>query len=279
MIILDFSGTIIANLMKYFFMNETEEINEDLVRHMVLSSIKYVNREFKKNYGRLVISCDAKNYWRKDVFPYYKINRKKKREESKINWSEVYEYIDKIKKEIKENFPYIMIEVDHAESDDVIGMLVKTFWRDEKILIVSRDHDFSQLQHYKNVSQYSSVDKKFIEVGDPDKFLFEHIIKGDSGDSIPNIFSPGNSIALGIRQKPAYQKKIDLWWEDKQVPKEYQERFELNRRLIDLSQTPKPIQDKILSEFNSQLSKPRKSLINYFMENNLSSLMSEMQDF
>jgi 5'-3' exonuclease len=270
---------MIASIMRFFYTNETVEIDENLIRHMILNSVKYINREFRKEYGRLVISCDSKNYWRKEVFPYYKINRKKKREDSEINWQDVYEYMEKIKKEIKETFPYIVIEVERAESDDVIGNLAKTFWREEPILIVSRDHDFGQLQRYKNVKQYNTFDRKYIEISDPEKFLFEHIIKGDSGDSIPNVFSPANSIALGNRQKPAYQKKIDLWWEEKKVPDEFNERFELNRRIIDLTMTPKNIQDKIMNEFYTQISKPKKKLMTYFVEHGLVELMSEMNDF
>ena len=278
MILLDFSGTMVAAVMQYLFMNDTVELNEDLIRHMVLKSIQAVKRKHR-DYGNVIISCDSHTYWRKDLFPYYKIGRKKTREESLINWSDVYKYMRKIKEEINESFSYPMIEVEGAESDDIIATLVRLVFLVEPVMIVSRDHDFMQLQRYKNVKQYSSVDKKFLETDDPNKYLFEHIIKGDSGDSIPNIFSPINSVALNIRQKPAHKKKIDLWWEDKRVPDELKERFDLNRQLIDLSKTPMELQKKIVETYFVQKDKPKKNLMNYFMEHNLSELLPDIQNF
>jgi hypothetical protein len=276
--LLDFSGTMVANIMQYLYSNDTVEINEDLIRHMILKSIHHIILKYKQE-GNLIISCDSNNYWRKDIFPYYKIGRKKSREESLINWTEMYKYMRKIKQEIADNFSYPIIEVDGAESDDIIGVLVRKFSKDDKILILSRDKDFVQLQKYPNVSQYSSVDKKFYYSENPSKDLFEKIIKGDAGDSIPNIFSPLDSIALSIRQKPAHQKKIDLWWEEKKIPDELKERFDLNKKLIDLTQTPDIIQEKILESYESQINKKKKNLMNYFIEHNLSNLLTDIQDF
>jgi 5'-3' exonuclease len=269
---------MIAAIMKYLFMNDTTIIDEDLVRHMILNSIRSINTQFKKDYGNLVISCDGRDYWRKELFPYYKIKRKKTMDESTIDWGELHTFMNKIKKEIEENFKYIVIQVDKAESDDIIGTLVRNFYNKENILICSRDHDFQQLQKYASVKQYNSIDRKFMLTEDIDKFLFEHICKGDSGDSIPNIFSPLNSIALNIRQKPAYQKKIDAWSETG-VPEEYKERFELNKKLIDLSYTPEDLQTKIMEEYNKQQLKPKKNILNYFIKYGLREMASCLQEF
>ena len=265
--------------MQFFYMNDTVELNEDLIRHMILKSIRVAKRN-EKDYGKLVISCDSANYWRKDVFPYYKIGRKKSREKSTINWNELYKYMRKIKEEIAENFSYIIIEVDGAESDDIIYTLVKNV--QEKTLIISKDKDFLQLQRFSHVDQYNSVDKKKMVMDTPEdanKYLFEHIIRGDTGDSIPNIFSPSNSFVMNLRQKPAHKKKIELWWQEKKIPDEYKERFEENRNLIDLSRSPKEIQKKIMESYENQLNKKNKNLMNYFMEHNLSDLLSDIQDF
>jgi hypothetical protein len=274
---MDFNGTLIANIMQYLFMNETVELNEDLIRHMVLNSIKSVKQKFSE-YGQLIISCDSRDYWRKDLFPYYKIKRKKDRDKSSVNWSDLYIYMDKIKKEISDNFKYPVIEVDKAESDDIIGFLVNKSYK-EPILIISRDKDFISLQKYPNVKQYSTVDKKYYETNDPNKYLFENIIKGCTSDSIPNIFSSLDSIALGKRQKPVFQNKIDLWWKEKNIPEEYQERFNFNRKLIDLSMTPKDIQENILESYQNQINKKKKNLINYFIQHNLKEQLSNIQDF
>jgi len=277
LIIIDFHGTIIANVMKYLFMNQVEVIEEDLVRHMVLNSIRALKTRFEGEFGKLVISCDSRFYWRKDFFPYYKIKRQQQRTESVIDWGQVYTFMDMIKKEVEENFSYPVIQVDNAESDDVIYSIVNNF-PDERILIASRDHDFKQLHNRKNVFQYNPIDEVMVVVADPAKYLFEHIIKGDSGDSIPNVFSPLDSIALNKRQKPAYQKKIDLWYESG-VPEEFKERFAFNKKLVDLSEVPQEIQEKVMECYKNQLNKPKKKLMNYFMEHNLKEMFANIQEF
>jgi 5'-3' exonuclease len=278
-ILLDFHGTMISSIMKYLFLNETDIIDESLCRHMILNSVRAVKVTYGTEYGRMVISCDGKDYWRKELFPYYKIKRKKAMGESLIDWGQLHSYMDKIKKEIEENFRYAVIQVDRAESDDIIGVLARTFHESENILIASRDHDFEQLQNLSNVKQYNPIDKKMVVVANPVKNLFEHIVKGDTGDSIPNIFSDKNSFAINTRQKPAFQKKIDLWYEAGEVPEEHKERFEFNKQLIDLSFTPKDLQKEILEKYNSQLTKPNKNLTNYFMKYGLREMLTNIQDF
>mgnify|MGYP003340665473 CR=1 FL=1 len=160
-------------------------VDEAMCRHMVLNSIKSFRNKYKKDYGELVIACDNRNYWRKQIFPYYKANRKKNIERSELNWKDIFDCLNKIKSELKEYFPYRIIEIEHAEADDVIAVLSHTYSRREKILIMSGDKDFQQLQRFSNVFQYDPVRKKQIVNSDPITFLKEHIIRGDPGDGIP----------------------------------------------------------------------------------------------
>ena len=94
-------------------------IEEDLVRHMVLNSLRGYKTRFGEKYGQLVLCCDDKQYWRRDIFPYYKANRKKDRKASGYDWHAIFDTIRLVKEEIKENFPYKVIQVDHAEADDI----------------------------------------------------------------------------------------------------------------------------------------------------------------
>ena len=158
MIIVDYSQTIISNLMAELNGRKDIELEIPLLRHMVLNTLRSYNNRFKEDYGNMVIACDSKEkYWRKEYFQYYKSNRKKARDESGYDWNMIFNAISQIKNELKETFPYKVLEVPGAEADDIIATLCK--WTQinsmEKVLIVSGDHDFFQLQKYKNISNSS----------------------------------------------------------------------------------------------------------------------------
>lgn len=80
MIILDLNQVMISNLMAQIGNHTNIDIDENLLRHMILNTIRALNMKFKNEYGELVIACDDKNYWRKDIFPYYKAKRAEDRE-------------------------------------------------------------------------------------------------------------------------------------------------------------------------------------------------------
>lgn len=265
-------------------------IELDLFRSMVLNTIRSLNKKFKGEFGELVIATDGKRSWRKDVFPHYKANRKKSREESDIDWSLIFSCLNTVRDEIKDFFPYRVIHIDHAEADDVIGTLVKEFADRplgpvEKILILSGDKDFIQLQKYNSsviVKQFDPINKKYISTDDPKKFMREHILKGDVGDGIPNFLSPDESLVEGIRQKPITKKVLEEWSDKDPSSESDQEKlrnFKRNEVLIDLSNTPQSIQDQIMKEYNEQAGKNRSHIMNYMIKNRLKVLMESISDF
>ena len=156
---------------------------------MILSTLLFYRRKFRDQYGDLVICCDSKKSWRKDIFPFYKANRKSTRAKDDIDWNGIFEVINSITQDLKSKFPYAVISVDQAEADDIIGVLAKNYYRNEKIMIVSSDKDFLQLQKYYSVEQYSPTQKKLLQSSSPYQYLKEHIMKGDRGDGIPNFLS------------------------------------------------------------------------------------------
>ena len=79
-----------------------------------------------------------------------------------------------------------------------------------RVMILSGDKDFIQLQKYPNVKQYSPITKKMINGMNPDDYLKEHVLKGDTSDGVPNVLSPDNTFVDGIRQRPLSKKKIAL---------------------------------------------------------------------
>jgi hypothetical protein len=283
MIILDLSQVMLSNIMVQLGNHTNAKVDEGMVRHMVLNSIRMYKTKFGPDFGEFVIACDNKNYWRRQLFPYYKANRKKSQAESELDWKAIFECLGKIRGELKEFFPYRVIDVESAEADDVIGTLCQEFGNtNEKILILSGDKDFQQLQQYINVQQYDPVRKKKIICNDPDRFLLEHIIKGDAGDGIPNILSDDNSFVIGKRQSPVTQKKLDtlaaLNLDGKYDHPNFRN-YIRNKQLIDLTQIPANVRQNILESYTSQGGKKSPNLLNYFIVNRLRNLTDSIGDF
>ena len=212
MIIVDLNQTMISNFMAQIGNHTNIKIEEDLLRHMILNSIRGYNAKFRYEYGEMIIACDDKRSWRKNLFPYYKANRKKAREKSEIDWNSVFDVLNRVRDELKEYFPYRVIQIDTAEADDVIGSLCHEFGNSlEKILIISGDKDFKQLQSYMNVKQFDPVRKRWLEEANPERYLKEHIMKGDTGDGVPNFLSKDDTFVTASRQKPLRSDKLSKW--------------------------------------------------------------------
>jgi len=288
MILLDLNQVMISNLMMQPGI-ASGGIDENLIRHMVLNSIRMYNVKFKAEYGDLVICADDKKYWRKDLFPYYKAARKKSREDSPYDWNLIFETLNRVRDEIRENFPYKVIQIDKTEADDVIGTICINYGvelrnsQSEKILILSSDKDFMQLQKFANVDQYSPMGKKFLKTSEPIKFLKEHILKGDRGDGIPNILSSDDTFITEARQKPVTEKKLNTWVSQK--PEDFCDasmlrNYQRNESLIDLSKVPSEYTDRILTAYRSPKEvKGKDKVLNYFIKNRMKQLMEHIQEF
>jgi len=226
-------------------------------------------------------------YWRKRAFPYYKARRKTDREASPLPWTLLFEAIDTIKKELKENFPYRVIEVPEAEADDIIGTLVETYYNEELegILIVSSDGDFKQLQKYHGVKQWNPIKGAFVRCDNPKAYLKEHILRGDSGDGIPNFLSSDDTfVDSSKRQKVISQKKLDAWLtmdslKDICVNEQQERNYFRNEQLIDLEYTPLRIKTMITDAYEEEADKDRSKIFNYFVKNKLKNLMDSVGDF
>lgn len=277
--IVDLSQVMISNIMVQLGNHTDSAIEENMVRHMVLNSIRGYRQKFGDKYGEMIIACDNKNYWRRKLFPYYKANRKKNQANSELNWTAIFECLNKIRAELKEFFPYRVIDVDTAEADDIIATLVMNYSSKEPVLILSGDKDFIQLQTYENVSQYDPVRKKNISHPDPVAFRNEHVMKGDTGDGIPNVLSADNCFVVGERQKPLTQKKLDVLLGGAAMTAEVSRNYMRNKKLIDLAMIPKEVSENILESYNSQAGKKSKDLLNYFINNKLKILIESMQEF
>jgi 5'-3' exonuclease len=278
MILIDNSQVVIASL--FHSLNQTNEIDEDFVRHLVLNSYRFYRNKFGKNYGELVICSDTGNYWRKDVFPQYKQNRKRSQEKSNIDWRELFNGLNSITNELKNYFPYKFLAVEQAEADDIIASLCMKYGETEKIMIVSSDKDFQQLQRYSKVKQYSPSKKDYLVCENPEEYLIEHTIRGDSSDGIPNILSDDDAIVnTEKRQARMTKKKVSELRAGTLTTDEIEKNWKRNQILVDFKHIPEDIMDTVFDEFGKEPIGRRKDLLNYFITHRLKNLMENIGDF
>ncbi len=284
-ILVDYNQVVLATLFASIGNHTNAEIDENIIRHMFLNSLRSNRKKFHEDYGEIVICADGKNSWRREVFPYYKANRRKGREESELDWSELFRIINLIRDELIEYFPYKVLHFDRLEADDIIGILGHEFGTElntgtEKILILSGDKDYIQLQKYANIDQYNPVLKKWVKDPNPDRYLIEHIIKGDGGDGVPNILSADNSIVVGERQKALTAKRMALLLEGPDKMDDLtKSRFYRNKMMIDLQETPQKYKDMVLEEYKKEKEFGRSKLFSFFVEKRLKNLLTDIQDF
>ena len=274
--LVDFSQVFIGS---YMTASKFTSVDMDVIRPAVLNTLRMYRTKFVAEFGELILCCDDRKTWRKEIFPNYKASRKKTRAATSIDWDNLYECLNVLKEELTEWFPYKLVQVEKAEADDIIAILVGLL--NERTLILSSDKDFVQL-HGFNVRQYSPMQKKFVE-GDAKWNLHEKIIKGDVCDGVPNIMSDDNVfVDEGRRQKPITKKKVDAWYElnpDMYCSSEMLRNYNRNKQLVDLGEVPESIRINITKQFESVAVGDRKRLLTYFINHRLKNLTESLSEF
>ena len=245
------------------------------------------NKKHRDEYGQVVICADGMNTWRKDFFPEYKAHRRKNRDESDQDWNEIFRILHTVRDEIRDYLPYKVIHMEGVEADDIIGTLVmqtQEFGMDEPVMIISSDKDFIQLQKYKNVKQWSPIQKKFVTDKNPRTYLFNHIMRGDSGDGVPNVLSADDTFISENHQTPLRQTRIDNWLENADNLREHMDEdtyrnYQRNKKLIDLTDIPDPIQASIINTFNGQTKTPNMKVLNYLIKKRCNHLIEVVEEF
>lgn len=284
-IIIDYNAIAISNIVM-----QKLALDEDLIRHMILNSIRMYRKRYLHEFGEVVIASDGRNNWRYEAFPQYKFKRKDARKESTIDWKEVFRITNKVLDELQENFPYRVVVVDQCEADDVIAQLALStqieFGHQEPIMIISSDKDFGQLQKFDNVRQYSPMLKKEIKIDNPRMHLLELVLKGDQADGIPNILSNDDVFVEGLRQNKLTQKKIDEITKDLDggellYAASWYRNYLRNKKLIDLTETPEHIKNEIINNYERQgnRSENKKKVLNYLITNRCRQLIEVLGDF
>ena len=284
MILVDMNQVTLSNLMIQIGRNA--EVDPDMVRHMVLNSLRGYRNRFCEEYGELVLCYDNKGNWRREYFPNYKHGRRKDRKACKLDWGSIFDTLHLIKQELQDNFPYKVLEVENVEADDIIASVVSYVAESpshyEKVLILSGDKDFIQLQKHSFVTQYSPVLKKFVNGIDPDVYIKEHILKGDRSDGVPNFLSPDNCFVNELRQRPISKKKLATWIDldpEDFCNEEMLRNYQRNRTLIDLTQAPDWVLKTCVEAYLNSTVNDRSGLLNYFIKHKLKNHMENIGDF
>ena len=296
MILVDYSQVALSNILSFQReLKGSESEIKNLIRHVTLSTLKSYKKKYGKEYGELVICCDGRKYWRREFFPNYKCNRKKARDNSDLDWTLIFDTLSQIRDEIVQNFPYKVLHLERAEADDIIAVMAK--WcqtnalvqqglveEPQKILVVSSDGDFIQLQKYDNVTQWSPIQKKYVKA--TKKELHEktitHIVKaGDDG--IPNILSNDDVFLKGERQKPVSAKRLQEFIENGFIAcktDEERRNWHRNQTLVDFEFIPEDVSKQIIDTYaDYKTTSDKMTIMNYLIANKCRLLLDELEDF
>ena len=301
MILVDYSQVALAAILTFQRELKGDEAEvKNLIRHVTLSTLKSYKKKYGHEYGELVVCCDGRKYWRKEIFEHYKASRKKNREASDLDWKLIFDTLSEMREDIAKNFPWRVLHIDRAEADDIIAIM--TEWcqtndlvveglmeEPQKILILSSDKDFKQLQlppfSSGNLRQWSPMQKKYIQATKQEvmDFTIEHIVKGDTGDGIPNILSKDDVFVVGDRQKPVSAKRLAEFIEkgiDACRNDDEKRNWSRNAMLVAFENIPKDVKDSIIETYLSSKPKGDKmSVMNYLIEHRCRLLLDELDDF
>lgn len=304
MILVDLSQVLIGSVHLHY--KDIERFGKDnksgFIKHIFLNTLLSYKKKYGEKYGELVLASDSRKYWRKSVFPAYKGHRERARQASDIDWKLIFEVINSLKVDIKENFKFKMLEVEGAEADDIIAVLCE--WSQENdlvqdglfesepqpVLIISSDGDFISLQKFKNVSQWSPLINKFVKPkGDPVKHLIEKIVRGDGGDNIPNIFTTeewsvnrmnGTSGARANSVKDSRLQEFLSSGFDACVNDTERAHYQRNKLLIDFESIPVALRDNIIDQYeNYKVTGSTAKIMNYLIANKLKNLIQDVGAF
>lgn len=286
MILLDSGGTIFSAIHVALQKERTNTCSEDFLRHLIINQMRSINLKFREEYGQLIICSDASGNWRKKKYPFYKANRVYKVKADGPNWTDIFQKLNKVMLEIRDNLPFKYIQVYGCEADDIIGCLVhkrkQLIPEEENILIVSSDKDMAQLLRDKKVKQYKPHTKVMAREDNPEKFLLELIMRGDRSDGVPNIRSENDSFITGTRQKQIPAMFVEQVWRTKGACLNdfEKQRFKENTDLIDLGSTPKNLVNEILQEFQKPINNINSSkTLSYLASCGLVTLCEKLDDF
>ena len=246
--------------------------NYTYTKFLILNGLMRNIQKFKPT--KVIIASDARNYWRKNVYPEYKAQRKAAREKSKVNFDEFFQVYNKFMEDLQEAFQnFMFLKIDTCEADDIIAVLTKEKYKSSNVINISTDHDFYQLMKQKNYKQFDPIKKKIVEHINPERELVMKILIGDKSDNIP---------AVKPKCGPATAAKmIEEGLDVSIVNQSIQDNFDRNKALIDFDMIPEEIKTKIIREYESYIINTfnGSKVFNFFIKHRISFFIENMTEF
>lgn len=106
----------------------------------------------------IIVACDGRKSWRKEIDSEYKKDRKQKRAESPIDWEKAYADMESLLDIIDKATDWHVIKVDHIEADDIMA-IASRYYKDKEVILVTYDADLEQCWIYPNVKIFSILKK------------------------------------------------------------------------------------------------------------------------
>ena len=169
------------------------------------------------NAGQIIVLADGGSFYRKEILPSYKANRKEKYADQTEQEAKEFEmFMSEFSNTlalIKEKYP--VFQFRGVEADDIAAYIVKEFDYDDCWLI-SSDKDWDLLISDK-VSRFSTVTRKETTVHNwdehynfeiPDYITFK-CLTGDKGDNVPGI--PGIGPKRAVQLMEQYGDVFDIY--------------------------------------------------------------------
>lgn len=226
-----------------------DELTKGLIIHKTLMNISFAYNKYKAK--GLLIACDNRNVWRREIYPEYKAQREVNRDE---HYKDTRECIEEIQRFFEECTTVPVIQAPNSEADDVIAITTRAVTESHpntQMVIMSDDRDFMQLID-NNVRLYSPRNRGERENEDKEYDLFVKCIRGDNSDNITSAYP----FVRETRLKKAWEDKTEMINLMETVTKHgihVGETFKRNQSLINFDFIPQHIEDSIREELDKKV--------------------------
>lgn len=242
-----------------------------IVRHIILKNIFFFTKKYQPD--KVFICCDTGKSWRKKFYDAYKGQRKAQRDKDELDYAKFFEMMETLKNEMKEYFPFVVVDINHLEADDIIGVLMTRNPEIEKVMVTA-DADYHQLMRYPNVIMYDPFKSKEIKMtkAEAELALEKKILMGDKSDNIPAVRPrTGEKTAIKLIESG----EVDLLLAGDE---DFREKYEFNKKLVDLSKTPKQLIERLDEYLDEYEMSDGGLLMNYFKERKLKTFLYDISD-
>lgn len=192
--------------------------------------------------------CPRKEIWRNSLYNNYKETRDK--DDSFMGgpfFKHIYQENNKLLYKAGVNH---VLRFPNLEGDDIVAIckkIIRQKYPEALIIILANDHDYCQLlDDYTEIINFQNKNlreskKVFTE---PDKNLFYKIVLGDKSDNILPIFKK-----CGPKTCEKYYENKDLFLEALAKDSGAQDKYEVNKKLVDFNEIPENLVNEFLEEY------------------------------